>query len=235
MALFCFERNPKKSMSPKRETPRAAQAFADYLAMGPGRSLEKLLAQYRQQTANGIRVPTLRFKTLADWSGTFCWQARLDQIVSQERQAVVSRGIVDKQNRLNALNDRWERLQKVIAERERQHVSIDSLQPSPAAGASTGLMVLTVRFLPGGGRVEEWAVDTSTLKEIREHEKQAAQEMGEWTEKREMTGKDGGPLEVKVEDARQQLTARLAAIATRRREGGGSSQSDDQRSGEAAL
>jgi hypothetical protein len=36
------------------------------------------------------------------------------------------------------------------------------------------------------------------LGELRAHERQAAEELGQWTEKRELTGKNGGPLEIKV-------------------------------------
>ena len=36
--------------------------------------------------------------------------------------------------------------------------------------------------------VEEFRVDTGLLKELRETEKQAAQELGQWAEKHEVTG-----------------------------------------------
>jgi|GEM_PF-6585379 len=166
-----------------RETPKARQAFADYLAMGSGRSLEKLLEQYRQQSGSGTSVPSLRYRTLADWSRAHNWQTRLVEIAEQERQAVIARGIAEKQNRIDALNDRWLRMRRVIEERAEHHPNVIP----EAAGADTGLMVLTIRYLPNGTRVEEWAVDTGVLKELREHEKQAAIEMGEWTEKREDT------------------------------------------------
>jgi hypothetical protein len=56
------------------ETPKALRAKKDYLALGPGRSLEKLLEVYRQHSANGTgTVPTLRKATLANWSGLWGW------------------------------------------------------------------------------------------------------------------------------------------------------------------
>jgi hypothetical protein len=42
--------------------------------------------------------------------------------------------------------------------------------------------------------VEEYAVDTALLKELRAHEQQAAQELGQWLDKHEHTGKDGESL-----------------------------------------
>lgn len=67
------------------ETPRARLAWLDYLQMGDGRSLEKLAALYaeRGRTAGKARVPTIRIATLQDWSATFGWQARLQQIADQ--------------------------------------------------------------------------------------------------------------------------------------------------------
>jgi hypothetical protein len=43
--------------------------------------------------------------------------------------------------------------------------------------------------------VEEYQVDTRLLKELREHKKQAAQELGQWSEKARV---EQGPMEVKV-------------------------------------
>jgi hypothetical protein len=51
----------------------------------------------------------------------------------------------------------------------------------------------------------------------------------------EATGKDGGAIEVKVDDARERLSSRLAALAERRREAGADSQSKPTGSGETAL
>lgn len=127
-------------------------------------------------------------QALAVWKRRPEFAARVDEIVEATRKAILAEGIAHRQNRIDAVNDRWQRLQQVIAERARQHEQIDSLQASPAAGASTGLMVLTVRHLPGGGKVEEWAVDTATLKAMLEHEKQAAIELGQWEEKSQVSG-----------------------------------------------
>ena len=163
-----------------KETPRAKQAFNDYVALGADRSLEKLLAVYETATK---APPTRRIESLKAWSRTFGWQARLAEIAETERQAIVKRGIADKQNRIDAYNERWGLMRQVIHERAEHHPRVGGDGENEAAGAGTGLMVLTVRFLPSGGRVEEWAVDTALLKEMRETEKQAAQELGQWVEK----------------------------------------------------
>lgn len=187
-----------------RETPDARQAFNDYLAMGPDRSLEKLVAVYQSDTEN---APTTRLRTLKAWSAAHQWQTHLADIADAERLAIVARGIADKQNRVDALNDRWERMKQVIAERA------ESREYADAAGGETGLLVKTYKQVGSGENaqlVEEYAVDTGLLREMREHEKQAAQELGQWTEKQEIAGKDGGPIRV----ARELTDDELAVIAS---------------------
>jgi len=60
------------------------------------------------------------------------------------------------------------------------------------------LLVRTFKVARSGDEtevLEEFAVDGTLLKEMREHERQAAQELGEWTERREHRGRDGGAIE----------------------------------------
>jgi uncharacterized protein YjiS (DUF1127 family) len=182
-----------------RETLDAKRAFIDYVALGSDRSLEKLLAHYRQQTANGSSVPSLRFRTLADWSRFHNWQVRLAEIAEAERQAVVARGIADKQNRIDADNERW------LALREGVKAWAEEYREAPG-GARSGYYARKVAAVKVLGQfeedergrrhfvatgelteVEEWALDTGLLKELRELEKQAAIELRQWTERREHT------------------------------------------------
>jgi hypothetical protein len=207
-----------------RETPRAKAAFNDYLAMGDGRSLEKLLSQYRGQSGG---APTLRMATLEAWSAAHGWQKRLADIAEAERQAIVTQGIADKARRVKAQNDRWDRMQRLLDARAEANADL--------TGGDTGLVVREVTYLPGGATRERHEFDAAVLRELRELEKHTAQELGQWTEKKELTGKDGGPLEVKVDDARERLIARLASLAERRREAGSDSRPESSGSGEAAL
>ncbi|MGE4535422.1 hypothetical protein [Halomonas sp.] len=210
-----------------RETPRAQAAFNDYLAMGPNRSLEKLLALYREQSGSENSVPTLRMSTLTGWSVAHAWQQRLADIAEAERQAIVTQGIADKVERVKRQNDRWDRIQRLLDARAEANADLP--------GGDTGLVVREVTYLPGGATRERHEFDAAVLRELRELEKHTAQELGQWTEKKELTGKDGGPLEVKVDDARERLIARLAALAERRREAGSDSRPESSGSGEAAV
>src|SRR5258707_2612204 len=69
------------------ETPRARQAWADYVALGPGRSLDQLAERY--QTATGS-APTRRIGTLKRWSGVFDWQDRLQAIANEQVAAATT-------------------------------------------------------------------------------------------------------------------------------------------------
>jgi hypothetical protein len=62
------------------ETAKAHAAFVDYVLMGPGRSLRKLYARYRDRTEIGPgteKPPTRRLATLSEWSAKHQWQDRL--------------------------------------------------------------------------------------------------------------------------------------------------------------
>lgn len=58
------------------ETSKAVLACNDYLRMGAGRSLSKLLDRYHNATD---APPTKREKTLKDWSRNFDWQTRVTE------------------------------------------------------------------------------------------------------------------------------------------------------------
>lgn len=75
------------------DTPRSYMALCDYAAMGPGRSIDKLLQVY---TSHGTGKPPTRHRaTLGVWSSTHDWQARVEaydlalfQAEEQDRQAI---------------------------------------------------------------------------------------------------------------------------------------------------
>ena len=66
-----------------KETERAKSAYGDYLAMGPGRSLEKLATVYHEQAGGR---PHTRLCTLKNWSTCHGWQARIAKFEAQVRE-----------------------------------------------------------------------------------------------------------------------------------------------------
>lgn len=124
-------------------------------------------------------------QTLLRWRRQEAFTTRIQALQDAMAAAVVSEGIALRTKRVAALNDRWNRMQRVIDERA------EDPEVSHVPGGTTGLMVHTVKMI-GGGRdattVDEYAVDVGLLKELRAHEEQAAKELGQWTEKQEHTG-----------------------------------------------
>jgi hypothetical protein len=65
-----------------KETAKAAEAFAHYVALGPSRSLRKLAADYVRQ--NRYKTATTALRILQDWSVNFKWQDRIITAMTEE-------------------------------------------------------------------------------------------------------------------------------------------------------
>lgn len=141
-------------------------------------------------------------RTLAGWKTHDDFRARVDEHVTSFRTAAAGAGIATVQGRVAALEDRWHRLRQVIEERGRA----DGMDKVP--GGTTGLLAHDIKSVGGGiaaERVDVYSVDTALLKELREHEKQAAMELGQWTEKADLTsgGKPIKLLPIKLDGDRE--------------------------------
>lgn len=142
-------------------------------------------------------------RTFYYWKTDAEFMTRVAELREDFRKAVRERGIAILENRVDALNDRWKGLRQTIAERAEDLAG-------EVPGGSTGLLVrkpLFVKvlehkavkatsiadledadFIPTrqAELVYEYAVDTGLLTEMRNLEKQAAQELGQWTERSEV-------------------------------------------------
>lgn len=127
------------------------------------------------------RVGIIR-NTLWVWKKSPEFAARVKELAEQLGDLALRYAIGRRARRLRALEDRWERLKRVIAERA------SALEMAGAPGGDTGLLCRTLKSIGAGDhaeKVEEYELDAALLKELREHEKQAAIELGQWSEKRE--------------------------------------------------
>lgn len=123
-------------------------------------------------------------KTLYNWRQIPEFNARVAARRAAQRAAIEAKGIADKQNRIAFLNERHVALRQVVRERGED----ESIAHIP--GATTGYVVRTFKTIgvgPHAQTIEEHGIDTGLLKEFRAHEQQAAQELGEWVEKKDTT------------------------------------------------
>lgn len=156
-----------------------------------------------------VRLNTGR-RTLYDWLEHEEFAARVKEHTTRLGQLAERFVIARRAARLSSKQQRWRKLQCIIDAR--------AADPSHARapGGGTGLLVRHQKMLGSGDNatlVEEFEVDTGLLKEMRDLETESAKECGQWTEKRELTGAGGGPIQVSLEMV---LTARKKVEEHRR-------------------
>lgn len=113
-------------------------------------------------------------RTLYRWSEIPSFKQEIEKFVEADRKAIENQGIANKQCRLDEYNRRWKKMQALIDAR----AEWGSAQGY--VGGDTGLLCQDYK-----GTVEVYKVDAALLREMRELEKQAAIEAGQWVEKSE--------------------------------------------------
>jgi hypothetical protein len=162
------------------ESNKARAAFEDYFALGPGRSLTKLLAIYKKRPKPA--PPTNQLTTLKQWSTGFKWQERIaerEQAIAQEqvegmKKAARETGYAVIEQRLRDLNSLAELLNSEIYEEDK-------------------------RWLPdvkqaGNERVDIVRFNAPLIQQFRETLNDIASELGQRVKGLELSGKGGGPL-----------------------------------------
>jgi hypothetical protein len=132
-----------------------------------------------EQIAGSLEISR---STIARWKRHPEFKARVDEHIAEIREEVRRVGLADLHQRVQALNSRWLEMQRVI------HKRAADPEMAGVPGGSTGLLVRTTKSVGSGESarvVHEYAVDTGLLKELRDHERQAAQELGQWLDKSE--------------------------------------------------
>lgn len=123
-------------------------------------------------------------RVLARWKRHPDFDALVQHHLDVFRRRVESRGIASRHRRVAQQDERWRKCQQIIAERAADETW------AHIPGWRTGLLVHQ-RKQVGGGRdaqiVDDFAVDTGLLREMRELEKHAATELGQWSEKHDHT------------------------------------------------
>lgn len=130
-------------------------------------------------------------RTLYNWKEHPDFQARVQEHVATLEASVLKFAVAKKRYRMSVYDDEERRIRDLVTARADEHQDVP--------GGGTGLLVRQIKQI-GAGRdatvIEEYTADTALLSERRRNLQQAAQEAGQWAEKREVTGKNGGPIEV---------------------------------------
>lgn len=204
------------------ETAKAQRAWADYLALGDGRSLAKLAAIYHQNDPKS--TPDNILRQLKRWSSTFGWQARLDAIAAEaeeharaaeaeRRRAILETGFALDHERVFVLKGLADKLlEELNGDRlwlEDKKSLIVGQEPvynddgTAVIGSRTEYEVYTIQ-----------RPNSAWVTQVRGLLSDIADERGGRVKKTQtqITGKDDGPLRVEVED-KTPLDQRLADVA----------------------
>lgn len=138
-------------------------------------------------------------KTLQRWRAHPDFMARVDAINAAFKERVGRFAIAQRERRVAALNDRWKRLHSVMDARA-AGIADDVHDPlclgtfrdaAKASGVESGLVTVEWVTTPRGSFRPQFKVDTALSAEMRNLEKQAGQELGQWVEKIAPTTPDG--------------------------------------------
>jgi hypothetical protein len=119
----------------------------------------------------------IKDSTAKEWYEQPLFKAEIEAFIEADRAAIRNKGIAEKQNRMEAYNQRWQAMKALMQAR----AEWDALEGVP--GGNTGLICRDFK-----GIQPVYKVDAALLREMRELEKQAAIEAGQWVEKTEETG-----------------------------------------------
>ena len=146
-----------------------------------GRRLEaaELLAQDRlsvQEVADRVGVT---YKTLQNWRWNPSFEAKVLELREQIQKELRARGIREKLYRIDSYANDFERTQMIVEGR--------ALDMTDVPGGESGFLVRQSKIV-GKLVVEEYAFDAALMSERRALRKQIAQELGEWTERADISG-----------------------------------------------
>jgi len=194
----------------RNETGRAVQACNDYLRMGPGRSLRDLWRQYNESKQK--QTPTLSWGTLAGWSSRYQWAERaeaydtqLEQQKNQRRDEIMASGLALAHERVEKLKWLADFLEGQIKEQGEDGVYHNVWLPD----------VKQIGSGKDAERVDIERFNSAIISEYRATLDDLAKETGGRIHRQELSGQDGGPIAVRLEDVLDALPGGLGEAVRR--------------------
>lgn len=168
--------------------------MAEFLWTKPKEIAAQLIAEGELKDAEiaAKKEVNVERQTLWNWRQVPEFAARIEEHLAKIRAVCQRRAISFAERRVERLNRDWLRMQRVIEERA------EDPRLAHVPGGTTGLIVHNVKGVGRGDDfqlIDLYEVDTGLLRELRETEKQAAQELGQWVEHKALRNTDGEELE----------------------------------------
>jgi hypothetical protein len=120
-------------------------------------------------------------KTVWRWRNKATFAARVAEITNTLAARALRYDIAKVDERVRHLDRYWKKMVRVVEQRAHDP------ELAKAPGGDTGLLVRTLKSVCTGKKakvVEEFTTDIALVREMREHLKHAAQELGQWQEDR---------------------------------------------------
>ncbi len=130
-------------------------------------------------TACGVSASTLK-----RWKNDYQFRARINEHISAYREKIRITGIAVVENRISDLNAVRLKLKQIMEER----AADPDMQNVP--GGKTGLIVRQVKGIGKGDdfqMIELYSVDTGLISSLCEVSRQASQELGQWSDRAQVT------------------------------------------------
>jgi hypothetical protein len=118
-------------------------------------------------------------RQLLRWKRQPLFAARVDELRAAFARAVEGRGIADRQARVQELQGLFDRMKQVVEGRAEDMPDVP--------GGPSGLLVRQYKQVGRDDFREEYPFDAALAREIRATLQQAAQELGQWTERRQVS------------------------------------------------
>jgi len=176
------------------------EKFAQAVAKGVSASAAYVAAGYSKASAGSNATRMMENEGVS---------ARIAELQAVLAAGTIALEISSRNARVQALQDRWVRLRRVITERAEYYLATEDPYDKAIPGGATGL--LCKMYVGKEADQPVYKVDTGTLAQLLAHEKQAAEELGQWSEKHEVTVKH--ELAERLRAARQRKAERQKATA----------------------
>lgn len=147
---------------------------------GPQLRAAFLVAEGEQYNIEIAKEVGVHLTTLSAWLKKPAFRNAVDHYTKLIEEEVGRIGIARKIKRVEAKNKRWMALRRVMDERGAYTDGAVENQP----GWTTGTLIRELNF-GRNGVTEKYITDSALLREMSNLEKEVAQELGQWVEKRD--------------------------------------------------